>query len=95
MWHDVSYGRLLHKYSRNVLGPREAFSPVGKNINDNNRYEHEVTRQRHENTNLPSRRNQILVSSILHTQIHAVAKDGVTFAVDRELNLLGITGLRQ
>ena len=34
------YGIILYKSSRNVLGPRGACSPVGKNISDDNRYEH-------------------------------------------------------
>ena len=38
---------VLYKSSRNVLGPRGACSPVDKNISDDNRYEHEVTRKRH------------------------------------------------
>jgi len=35
---------LLYKSSRNVLGPRGACSPVGKNISDDNRYEHGAVR---------------------------------------------------
>ena len=34
----------LYKSSRNVLGPRGACSPVGKNISDDNRYEHGAVR---------------------------------------------------
>jgi len=44
MWHDLSYGVLLYKSSRNVLGPRGACSSVGKNISDDNRYEHGAVR---------------------------------------------------
>ena len=40
---------LVDKSSRNVLGRRGACSPVGKNIGDDNRYEHGVARKRHEN----------------------------------------------
>ncbi|MDY5112159.1 MAG: hypothetical protein SPE66_00375, partial [Bilifractor sp.] len=35
---------LYTKSSRNVLGPWGACSPVGKNISDDNRYEHEAVR---------------------------------------------------
>ena len=35
---------ILYKSSRNVLGPRGACSPVGKNISDDNRYEHGAVR---------------------------------------------------
>ncbi len=35
---------VLYKSSRNVLGPRGACSPVGKNISDDNRYEHGAVR---------------------------------------------------
>ena len=36
----AGHGGLLYKSSRNVLGPWGACSPVGKNISDDNRYEH-------------------------------------------------------
>ena len=40
----AGHGGLLYKSSRNVLGPRGACSPVGKNISDDNRYEHGAVR---------------------------------------------------
>ena len=36
--------RFVYKSSRNVLAPRGAYSPVGKKISDDNRYEHGAIR---------------------------------------------------